>query len=141
MESFFPLLVGKSLLTFVLTAIWSSVCFICGAYVGHRFSLGRDTRKEFNLIADVVRDKIRHHLKIIEQGDIPNHIGHITAREYDSLIDVTKKSRRKALGKAWIKYQHAQENCGSFGNGEYIFHSPETLKIALERLLPFVERK
>lgn len=107
MDSLFPLLIGKSLLTFVLTAIWSGVCFLCGAYVGHRFSLGRDTRKEFNLIADVVRNKIRNHIRVIENGEIPNYGGDITFSEYESLIDVTKKSRRKALGKAWCKYQQA----------------------------------
>lgn len=141
MESIFPLLIGKSLLTFILTAIWSGVCFLCGAYVGHRFSLGRDTRKEFNLIADVVRDKIRNHIRIIEQGETPNYRGDITAREYDALMDVTRKSRRNALSKAWVKYQQAQENCGSFDRGKYIFHSPDILKVALENLLPYVERK
>ncbi|WP_054688015.1 hypothetical protein [Pantoea stewartii] len=142
MEALFPLLVGKPLATFILTALWSAACFFCGAYIGHRFSLGRDTRKEFNLIADVVRDKIRNHLRIIERGEIPNYHGNITVTEYDTLMDVTKKSRRNALSKAWANYQQAQEDCGNRDdNGFYVFHSPEILKKALEDIIPFVKRQ
>ena len=141
MESLFPFLIGKPYAAFVLTTFWSGICFFSGAYIGHRFALGRDTRKEFNAIADIVREKIRNHLRIIERGEPPNYLGNVSVKEFESLLDVTVERNRSALTEAWKAYEEAQQKCGDYEEGFYNFHSPEILRKALENLLPFVKRK
>ncbi|HBM3269736.1 hypothetical protein QRZ34_23650 [Klebsiella michiganensis] len=142
METLFPFFVGKPYAAFVLTAFWSAVCFLCGAYIGHRFTIAREVRKEFNAVADPIRAKIRNHQRIIARGQIPNRLGDITVVEYDALIDITSRMKRKALAEAWDRYKDACQNCGSIERGgSYNFHSPEVLNKALDGLMPFVQRR
>lgn len=41
---------------------WTALSFFCGAYVGHRFNLSRDKRKEFNNVTDTLRMDLKHQL-------------------------------------------------------------------------------
>ncbi|EMF4353631.1 hypothetical protein V3504_001843 [Providencia rettgeri] len=43
----------------VLGMAWTALSFFCGAYVGHRFNLSRDKRKEFNDATDKLRINLK----------------------------------------------------------------------------------
>ena len=130
------------LVTFVWTVLWAVLSFGLGIFFGHWLAKGRDKRKEFNDIADVVRSKLRNHQRIIARGETPSYLGNVTTQEYDELRDVIAKRKKSALAKAWSNYESAQQNCGGYSRaGFYEFHSPEILSQAIAGLLAFVDRK
>lgn len=141
METLFPFLVGKPVLAFMFTAFWSGICFVLGAYIGHRFSLGRDRRKEFNAAADVVRGKLRIQKSIIGGGGTPSFKSNVTSSEYNALLDVTTNRRKRSLHDAWQKYQQSQEGADDFMGGVFHEVSPQISLGAVEGLMPFADRK
>lgn len=136
METLFPFLVGKPILAFMFTAFWSGVCFVLGAYIGHRFSLGRDRRKEFNDIADIIRANL-----MARRRSLTSQYS-VSDDDFDCLLSRTNRSKRIRLTHAWEEYKSAQEASGSRDDdGFYDFHSPNILEAAIDNLLPFVIRK
>ncbi|HHG9944818.1 TPA: hypothetical protein ACPZLR_002641 [Yersinia enterocolitica] len=136
METLFPFLIGKPVLALVLTALWSGLCFMLGAYIGHRFSLVRDRRKEFNDIADIIRSNLTARRNALSSQHS------VSDNDFECLLSRTSPRKRRRLSQAWSEYQDAQDASGNIdADGFYDFHSPHILEKAIDNLLPFVKRK
>lgn len=86
----------------VAGSAWTAFTFFCGAYVGHRFNLFRDKRKEFNSIADKVHLSILKTIRGIDSGIYPSTAP--SQDDIDVLIINSPRSQRKAIEKCYAEY-------------------------------------
>ncbi|TNV17867.1 hypothetical protein FH968_17560 [Buttiauxella sp. B2] len=98
---------------------------ICTNY----FALGRDKRKEFNDIAEIVSLKLKKHRENV--ADLPNRVDQV---DFERLLNRTSKSKHKKLKEAWYSYVESiaeQQKLSGFG---VIVFEPEKLKKARENM-------
>lgn len=59
MHTVFSIIQESLTIKIILGIAWTALSFFCGAYVGHRFNLSRDKRKEFNDATDKLRISLK----------------------------------------------------------------------------------
>lgn len=125
-------------MTSILTGLLGT---LIGLFLGNRFALGRDRRKEFNEIVSPLFDNLEKQRLTLVNGDFPNAANHLNASSFITLIRVTPNYKRKRLNKAIDNYQKAKHSCGHHENGIYVFDKPELLRLAIEQLQVFMPHK
>lgn len=113
--------------------------FFAGLLIGHRLSLGRDKRKEFNEVVQRVRPVI---LAISKNPSPYNNS--INDEDMRFLITGITPWKRRKFRKAWEHYNRARGSVTMLRDGAGgVFYSDEdmlTIKVAATNVLPFVER-
>ncbi|WP_217533003.1 hypothetical protein [Vibrio metschnikovii] len=125
-------------MTSVLTGLLGT---LIGLFLGNRFALGRDRRKEFNEISAPIYENLEKQRIIAIGGNFPGSANDLNASSFISLIRVTPSYRVKALKHAISNYDNAKQNCGIFTDGIYDFNNPDVLLKAIEQLQKFTPHK
>lgn len=121
--------------------LWTVITFALGHFIGHRTAIKRDKRKEFNQIAEAIREKLRWQIRLIEDNCYPSGEALLTDKEFDSFIDVCDKKERVRLISLYQNYKKTLQEC--ILRDEYnfcTFVNHDSLKSAIKKLLPFTER-
>ncbi|KLF39119.1 hypothetical protein [Klebsiella aerogenes] len=113
-------------------------------YLSYRHAVKGEKRKEFNAISDIIRQKLREQLRLIECGVFPGGGNlFISQREFDAFIDISNIKNKKHLSKLWNEYQSSLQN--SIDDRDPLkdpdFHSPSIIQSAIEKILPYCQRQ
>ncbi|EOF5040211.1 hypothetical protein ACK1M2_001729 [Providencia rettgeri] len=128
----------------ILAALWTAISFFAGAYVGHRFNLFRDKRKEFNSAASPIRKILFDQLKQINSNEVPNSsVKDVHFWEFRDSLPVRKRVKADVL---WGKYQEEDKKSRIYDidpGGKAIFHfeNKEKYKVIIEKFIAFSELK
>ena len=125
-------------MTSILTGLLGT---LIGLFLGNRFALGRDRRKEFNEIASPLFENLEKQRLIVVAGDFPNAANHLNESSFIALIRVTPSYKQKTLNNAIDNYQKAKQSSGHYKHGIYLFDNPEVLRLAIEKLQAFIPHK
>ncbi|EMO3562329.1 MULTISPECIES: hypothetical protein [Klebsiella pneumoniae complex] len=113
-------------------------------YFSYHFAIKGEKRKEFNVISDVIRQKLREQLRLIENGVFPGGGNvSISQREIDTFIDISSTKNKKHLSELWSEYQRSLQNSidASDPLKDPVFHSPSIIQSAIEKILPYCQRQ
>ena len=81
---------------------------LVGGFIGHRFALGRDKRKEFNDCIFPLREKLLHQIdRLSDRLDVYDDYG-IDDKEITKLIAVLGESKTKQIYVAHKEYSEAR---------------------------------
>ncbi|MHC5950952.1 hypothetical protein ACVXZ3_14360 [Providencia hangzhouensis] len=92
----------------ILSLTWTALSFFCGAYVGHKFNLSRDKRKEFNDATDIVYNKAIIERKLLTD-DNPTRYETIQENDILMLVRIAPKRKKKRIWSAWKNHSVAKE--------------------------------
>jgi len=112
-------------------------------YLSYKYAVIGERRKEFNAVADTIRQKLREHRRHLEEGIYPSgqYIA-ITQHNYDSLVDVSPADSKALVKRLSDVYQQAIENSIELNDyGEYSIVDLSFALLALDQLMPYVARK
>lgn len=129
---------------FSLGIAWTALSFFCGAYVGHRFNLSRDKRKEFNAIADPVRLELSKSLIKLKRNEYS--IAIINDDHISIMSDMLSKRKSRGLLRVYNNFQKeisTLSNSSEFNPVTEIMTHGDTAKAAkaTEKLLQELKRK
>lgn len=111
--------------------------FLGGAWCGHRFSLLRDRRNEFNAAVDPVRAWV-----LDQSGDPSPHRRRLGLAEIDLLEQCMGVLRRRRFRRAWQTAQQAErENTGKDGNFGPPYKDAGAVCRAWAAVLPLLQRR
>ncbi|HHP7420672.1 MULTISPECIES: hypothetical protein [Providencia] len=108
MHSFVSIIMESLTLKLILGLVWTALSFFCGAYVGHKFNLYRDKRKEFNQAADDVYQKAITERKLLVD-DCPTRYETIKEHDVLMLVRIASKRRKRHIWSAWQKHLAAKD--------------------------------
>lgn len=141
MELFTPEKYSDTVATIAL--IVSVVAVPASGYFSYKYAIKGERRKEFNVVADVIRTKLREHLSYLKQGIYPSgDYIKLCRSDYDSLIDVTPVRKRYIVRRLVNEYQRVLPDSSvidEYGDLGITDFGPAIA--ALEKLMPYVERK
>ena len=113
------------------------ITFFLGLILGHRLTLGRDKRKEFNVIVI----PIRGYLMDVKHDPRPVHKTP-SKMEIDRFIRELPFWRRKTFNLKWNQYiKEAGEDIGRDSYGGTSYKHPETISSHADGLLKFTKYK
>ncbi len=101
----------------ILATTWTGVSFLGGAYVGYRFNLRRDYRKEFNDAAAPVSTQALKHAE--ELRKMNGYRIFVTTEQIETLLWHAPARKKEAIRSAWNKYKEYESKTGD----EYWFDS------------------
>ncbi|MDT7094722.1 hypothetical protein [Citrobacter amalonaticus] len=113
-------------------------------YFSYRYAIKGEKRKEFNAISDIIRQKLREQLRLIENGVFPGGGNvSISQREIDTFIDISSTKNKKHLSELWSEYQRSLQNSIDVSDPlkDLDFHSPSIIQSAIEKILPYCQRQ
>lgn len=114
----------------------SFLTFCLGLLLGHRLSLWRDRRKEFNEIAQPLREvlpKERDSASPLAQG-----LGVIEAGRLESLLPFW---RRRAFRNDWKVYCELKKSTGRDSIGQSFYKNTESIVAQIDNVLRHTRRK
>lgn len=113
------------------------VTFFLGLILGHRLSLGRDRRKEFNEISQPIRAILMKE----KQGPRPLIAG-LGALDADQLEFALPYWERRSFRASFIAYQKAKDDAQIRNSiGEVLYKSTDEIVHCVDRLLRYTRRK
>ena len=89
---------------------------LVGALIGNRLALGRDIRKEYNLLVIPVREILIKQLSILNDGNFQHGLNESDIEKLQARLS---KSEFKRIEKFYKAYDHYRSNSGtldSYGN-------------------------
>ncbi|KAB2528464.1 hypothetical protein [Enterobacter hormaechei] len=127
----------------IIAILVSLIGVPASGYLSYRYATKGEKRKEFNLVADVLRYKFREQLRLLEQNVYPvTGKLEVTESEIDVFLDVSRKRHSGEIKKAWVAYQNSLKNSGSFTEyNDYKMHDSESVKKTIYRLMYFMNRR
>jgi len=117
---------------------WSVLSFFLGAYLGHRLSLGRDRRKEFNEAALPVRNFVLTQISVKSSYpvDLPSNL------EIDSFVQRLMPWQRIAFRDAWRTIETGFTSSGYDPElGGFIYSCSDDVMPALLKIQSFAAIK
>lgn len=128
----------------ILATIWTAISFLSGAYVGHRFNLSRDKRKEFNDACHPAREVLMTQLANITTERSAHPM--LQQKLYWIIRDNTPPRKRKLLDSLWYNYcqsnQDDWESCSDeAGYTTVIFKNKINHMKNIQNLLNFTDKK
>ena len=73
----------------IIAIIVSFIAVPASGYLSYRYAIKGEKRKEFNKVADVIRQKLREQLRLIENGIYPSGSKYsITQHEMDLFVEL-----------------------------------------------------
>ncbi len=88
------------------------ITFFLGLILGHRLSLGRDKRKEFNEISAPIRLALLQQIKILESN---RFISKVSSSDFDRLEMYLSFWQVTCFRKTLAAYKDTQNKCGHTG--------------------------
>lgn len=112
-------------------------------YFSYRYAIKGEKRKEFNSVADPLREKLRKQIKLIKQNLVPDgRLVSISDEEFELLIDVTQKRGRAGLAHRIQKYKTSLDTIVSYNDyGDKKMIDPNLIVSEINLLLPYLDRK
>ncbi|MBX7228460.1 MAG: hypothetical protein K1X48_02490 [Burkholderiaceae bacterium] len=112
------------------------ITFCLGVIFGHRLTLWRDKRKEFNEIAQPIRETLLKEREI--RSPIASGIGAIDA---DRLEFAMPFWRRCGFRKAWESYQNSKKETYQDSVGQSFYKTPENIALHIDNVLRYTKRQ
>jgi hypothetical protein len=144
MHEIASVILGSLTIKIILATAWTAISFFSGAYVGHRFNLFRDKRKEFNSAASPIRKILFDQLKSVNSNELPN--SSVKDAMFWELRDSLPMRKRTKADELWGKYQEENKKYRIYDidpAGKAIFHfeNKESYKATIEEFIAFSELK
>ncbi len=108
--------------------------FLLGLLLGHRFALWHDRRKDFNRIAQPIRE-----ILIQERKQPSPYVPGVSEIDADRLESYTVFWRRAGLRRDWQAYCQAKQQTTRDAIGGMSFAEEEKVIAHVCRLLPYTE--
>lgn len=144
MHDLFSMFKDEATIKIMVGTAWTAISFFCGAYVGHRFNLFRDKRKEFNDAAAPARKILMSQLHKIESGT--GVLPMLQQDMYWVIRDNTRKGKRKKLDRLWENY--CASNDGDWrsiiddaGSASILFTNKSNYVNNIKGLLDFTDKR
>lgn len=127
----------------IIAIIVSFIAVPASGYLSYRYATKGEKRKEFNLVADNLRFKLREQLRLLEQNLYPaSGKLEVVESEIDVFVDVSKKRDSHKIRQAWDEYQQSLKNSGSFNEyNDYKMHDADSVKNSISKLMSFMNRQ
>ena len=109
---------------------------IIGGIFGHRLSLRRDRRKEFNEIAEPIRE-----LLLKERRDRSPYVRGLTKIKVDQLESVLPWWSKRRFRTIWNAYQKSKEQLAVDPVGGRSYRSFDEIAVHIDRLLRYTKRQ
>ncbi|WP_140187715.1 hypothetical protein [Providencia stuartii] len=103
MHDVFSIIQESLTIKIILGMAWTALSFFCGAYVGHRFNLSRDKRKEFNNVTDPLRMGLKrqlHKFRSNQYSGVP-----ITETDISIISDMLNPYKSRKLIRTYELYR------------------------------------
>ncbi|MBS0854980.1 MULTISPECIES: hypothetical protein [unclassified Tatumella] len=113
-------------------------------YLSYMYAIKGEKRKEFNAVADLIRQKLREQLELVELNIFPySQQVNITTREFNALIDVSPRGNQQKLKKLISEYESVRTQSIDFSDPlvDPVFTNPDGMKVAILKLTPYCSRR
>lgn len=127
----------------IIAIIVSFIAVPASGYLSYRYAIKGEKRKEFNAIADIIRQKLREQLRLIDKGIYPAGTKcAITKNEMDKFVDVHQNRIQKRISDLWEEYDHSLQTSIRIKNewNDIEFVSPELLRDTIKKIYPYCHR-
>jgi hypothetical protein len=110
----------------------SFLSFCLGLVLGHRLTLWRDRRKEFNEVALRIRTGMKARL-----ADLRPFHAKLEADDIELFVHLLGWRKRRGFEKAWANYELKCKDLGRTGLGDVYYKDTDTLADAIRKVLPY----
>lgn len=112
-------------------------------YFSYRYAIKGEKRKEFNSVADPLREKLRKQIRLINENLVPDgRLVSISEEEFELLLDVSLQRVRRSLAHRIQKYKTSLDTIVIYNDyGDRKMIDPKLILTEIELLLPYLERK
>lgn len=110
----------------------SFLTFLLGLFLGHRLSLWRERRKEFNEVAVRIRVVLMAH-----QADLRPYRKSVDSADLEVFRHLLPARKKLSFARAWTAYEAAEANTVQDAYGQSSYGNPESVAAALRRLIRF----
>ena len=111
-------------------------------YLSYHYAIRGEKRKEFNVVADAIRKKLRDQLDAVKAGYYPNERNSISESEFEYFLDVHPRKNRAYARESWQEYQRVLIECAHYDEDNFFsFFNKDELKAAIQKLLPVADRR
>lgn len=115
---------------------------LIGVILGHRLSIGREKRKEFNDVALPIFENLERQKSLAKRGAHPDPSGAFGEDDFILLKQHLGLFKAKTLDSAIKKYEHEKKKCGNWNtHGIYEFTNGDNIIAAIGKLQRYVRRK
>jgi hypothetical protein len=115
-------------------ATLSLLTFFLGLFIGHRLTLARDRRREFNQIVEPLRPGI------LDEAEAPNPMRLVINRhQADAIACRLCWGRAERFLKACHEYWDAHDKHDKDDLGQPLYRNPEPVRQAVKKLLEYVK--
>ncbi|HED1541873.1 TPA: hypothetical protein R4S87_001855 [Kluyvera cryocrescens] len=108
-------------------------------YISYHYAIKGERRKEFNAVADRFTLSLMHQQESAGSGNYPAKV--LTESDIHELLLVSDKQNAGSIRNAFLNYQQALENAGSWEEGRYNFHSPQKIIDASTKLMEWTKHR
>lgn len=110
-------------------------------YLSYHYAIKGEKRKEFNLVADTIRKKLREQLESVDQGYYPNERNGISDGEFEYFLDMHPRKKRAHIREFWEEYKKTLVECMHYDSDNFFtFINKNELKTAIQKLLLVTDR-
>lgn len=110
-------------------------------YLSYHYAIRGEKRKEFNIVADSIRKKLREQLEAVDLGYYPNERNGISDGEFEYFLDMHPRKKRAQAREFWKEYQRVLAECAHYDESNFFsFINKDGLKAAIQKLLPVTDR-
>lgn len=109
--------------------------FLLGLLLGHRMTLWREHRKEFNEVAARIRVALKS-----RRSEPRPYVGtacKIDAADLERFERLLGGGKRAKFRRAWTNYQAERERTEQDSYGQAFYQNPEVVAASLDQLIPF----
>lgn len=127
----------------LIAIIVSFIAVPASGYLSYRYAVIGEKRKEFNVVSDVIRQKLREHERHLEQGIYPyGQYIEVSQFDFDLLVDVSDRRVRDCVRKLINDYQIALSSGFHLTeHGDHKLIDATSAISALHKLMPYISRK
>ena len=109
--------------------------FFLGLLLGHRMSLWRDRRKEFNEVAAKIRVALKSRRNSPRTGF--GTAGKIETKDMEVFIHLLGSWKRARFQRAWRLYEEECPRIKQDASGQTFYENPEAIAAAIDRVIPY----
>ena len=103
---------------------------LIGGFIGHKFALGRDKRKEHNDVVLPIKQKLLDHLDYLSKCSTQSYI---SENELKELRGILKESHYKKIKSAFDSYKQLIQKYMKIDDYSQIYYENDDCKIILDK--------